>query len=56
MMTEETKYAICNKHQKPVDEVLPAQCNRTCSDFGNGKPCPDFEAVTAEEMKNRWRV
>jgi len=55
-MVDETKHGVCNKYMKVVGDVLPTQCNRTCLDFGNGKPCPDFEAVTAEEMKNRWRV
>jgi len=47
--------AYCLKFKKRVDDVLPTECGRTCSDYADGKQCGSFEAITEQEYKQRWR-
>jgi len=41
---------FCQKFQKPCNDIT--ECSKSCSDYADGKPCPNFSALTEEDYVN----
>ena len=54
MMKKDKEIAVCLKFSKPINDIKPEDCTRSCSDFIEGKKCPDFTTLTESEIKRRW--